>query len=86
MTATTPYKLIITPLKVSVHLKGDNPVNGDCAIKVTVDDKGDGPFIVLESDAMMKDGWELNMDELEAVTSAARKLIAGVEKNGKEQK
>ena len=83
MTATTPDKLLITPLKVSVHRRGDNPVYGERVIKVTVDDEGGGPFIVLESNEGMEDGLRIDMDELEAVTAAARKLIAGVENNEK---
>lgn len=86
MTASTPDKLLITPLKVSVHLKGDNPVCGEGAIKVTVEDEGGGPFIVLESNEGNEDGLRIDMDQLEAVTAAARKLISGVEKNGKETK
>lgn len=86
MTATTPDKLIITPLTVSVHRKGDNPVYSERAIKVTVDDEGGGPFIVLDSNEEMKDGLRIDMDELEVVTAAARKLIAGVDKNEKETK
>ena len=86
MTATTPDKLLITPLKVSVHRRGDNPVYGDGAIKVTVEDDGCGPFIVLDSNEEMKDGLRIDMDELEVVTAAARKLIAGVDKNEKETK
>lgn len=86
MTAPTPDKLLITPLMVSVHRKGDNPVYSERAIKVTVEDEGGGPFIVLESNEGMEDGLRIDMDELEAATSAARKLISGVEKNGKETK
>lgn len=86
MTAPTPDKLLITPLMVSVHRTGDNPVYGEGAIKVTVEDEGGGPFIVLESNDGMEDGLRIDMDELEAVTAAARKLISGVEKNGKETK
>ena len=86
MTASTPDKLLITPLMVSVHRKGDNPVYGEGAIKVTVEDEGGGPFIVLDSNEEMKDGLRIDMDELDAVTAAARKLISGVDKNGKETK
>ena len=86
MTATNPDKLLITPLQVSVHRKGDNPVYSERVIKVTVDDEGGGPFIVLESNEGMEDGLRIDMDELEAVTAAARKLISGVDKNGKETK
>ena len=86
MTAPKPDKLLITPLMVSVHRKGDNPVCGEGAIKVTVDDEGGGPFIVLDSNSGMEDGLRIDMDVIEAVTVAARKLISGVEKNGKETK
>ena len=83
MTATTPDKLLITPLKVSVHRRGDNPVYSERAITVTVDDEGGGPFIVLDATEGLEDGLRIDMDELEVVTAAARKLIAGVEVNEK---
>ena len=86
MTATTPDKLIITPLKVSVHRKGDNPVYSERAITVTVEDEGGGPFIVLDSNEGTESGLRIDMDELKAVTAAARWLMTGVEKNGKETK
>ena len=86
MTATKPDKLLITPIKVAVHSKDDNPIFGENVIHVSVDDEAAGPFIVLESNEGMKDGLRINMDELEAATAAARKLIAGVENNEKETK
>jgi len=86
MTSTTPDKLLITPLKVSVHRNCDNPFSSERAIQVTVEDEGGGPFIVLESNEGNEDGLRIDMDQLEAVTAAARKLISGVEKNGKETK
>lgn len=86
MTATTPDKLLITPIKVAVHRKYDNPIFGENVIHVSVDDEAAGPFIVLESNAGHADGLRIDMDELEAVTAAARKLISVVDKNGKETK
>jgi len=86
MTATTQDKLLITPLQVSVHRRGDNPVYSERSIKVTVDDEGGGPFIMLESNEGNGNGLRIDMDELDAVTAAARKLISGVDKNGKETK
>jgi hypothetical protein len=84
MTATTPDKLLITPLKVSVHRKGDNPIFGENVINVSVEDEGGGPFIVLDSNEGKEDGLRIDMDELEAATSAARKLLAGVDNTSRE--
>lgn len=86
MTATTQDKLLITPITVSVHRKGDNPIFGENVIHVSVEDEGGGPFIVLDSNEGKEDGLRIDMDELEAATAAARQLISGVEKNGKETK
>lgn len=71
-----------TILKVSVHIKGVNPVYGENITHVSVDDECGGGFIVLEQyDDDIKPGMvRVNMDELEAIVKVARDLIADYEK------
>ena len=71
-------EILITPIKVAVHRKDDNPIFGENVIHVSVDDEAAGAFIVLESNAGHEDGLRIDPDELEAVVVAARKLIAGL--------
>lgn len=70
--------ILITPIKVAVHRKDDNPIFGENVIHVSVDDEEAGPFIVLESNAGHADGLRIDQDELEAAVVAARQLIAGL--------
>ena len=74
-------EIFTTPIKVAVHRRGDNPIFGECATHVSVDDEAAGPFIVLESNAGHESGLRIDPDELEAVVVAARQLIAGLSMN-----
>lgn len=70
-------KYLSTPLSTSIHRPGQNPIFGECSTHVTVDDDAGGPFIVLrQCDDNIKPGKvRLDMEELEAVLKAARKLM-----------
>lgn len=74
-------KIVATPLKMAVHRVGVNPVFGDSVFTVEVDDDGAGPYVILNandgSDA--RTGMRIDLDELEAVTDAARALVEGVQ-------
>lgn len=71
-------KILTTPIAVAVHPAGCNPIFGDQATHVVVDDYAGGPFIVIRQfgDHIKEGEVRLDMDELEAVVSAARQLIA----------
>lgn len=71
-------EVIITPIKVALHRKADNPIFGENVIHVSVEDEAAGPFIVIESNAGYADGLRIDSDELEAAVVAARQLIAGL--------
>ena len=80
----TDQSIKITPIVVSVHRSDVNPVFGEQAIHVKVDDEAGGPFIILTSNGDNDAGEiRIDMDELEAVTKAARQLIHGYEKAAK---
>ena len=72
-------EILITPIKVAVRRKHENPVLGEQVIHVSVDDEGAGPFIVLDSNEGCENGLRINEEELEVVLVAARKLIAGLQ-------
>ena len=67
----------VTPIAVSVHRDEDNPVFGEGATHVSIDDDAGGPFIVLEqqADALAIGKLRFDIEELEAVTKAARALF-----------
>ncbi len=77
---------IETPISVAVHLKTHNPVFGEQVTTVIVDDEAGGPFLVLKQskDTGLQE-LRMDMEELEAVVIAARKLIAAHEALGIKQ-
>lgn len=66
----------VTPLKVSIHPVGCSPVFGDRAVHVSLEDENHGPSIIIETLGDYARSVSLDLDELEAVLDAARKLIA----------
>ena len=77
-------KYVTTPISFSVHGEGDDPVIGDSAIHVKVVEEGAGPFVELRSMAEGSEPGQILMDveQLDLVAEAARKLMAGMEKGG----
>lgn len=73
-------KIVATPLKLAVHRVGVNPVFGESVFTVEVDDEGSGPYVILTANDGIdaETGLRIDLDELEAVTDAARALIEGV--------
>lgn len=67
-----------TPLSVSVHLDNENPVFGESATHVTVDDEAGGPFLVLTQINEQSRNGEIRVciDELEMIFQAAKDLMA----------
>ena len=70
-------KILTTPLTYAVHNETDSPVFGESTTHVSVDDEAGGPFIVLKQDyePLGEQKLRLDLDELIAVTEAAKKLI-----------
>lgn len=70
-----------TPMAISVHLAYENPVYGECSTMVAVDDEAGGAFIVIkQSDDQAAIGTvRMDLEQLEAVVAAARKLIKAYE-------
>ena len=68
----------ITPVSVSVHLKTDSPIFGECATRVSVDDEGAGAFIRLQQthDSTEKGTISVEFEELELIVRAAKELIS----------
>lgn len=66
-----------TPMAMAVHLAYENPVFGECSTMVTVDDEAGGAFLVIsQADEQAKVGTvRMELEQLEAVVAAARKLI-----------
>ena len=71
-------KRATTPIGYSVHVHGTSAVFDDSVTQVLVDDDAAGPYIVLKQsgrEANKAGEVRLDMDELEAVVRAARRLI-----------
>lgn len=69
-------ELVVTPLKVAIHRKQDNPVFADGVIYVTLNDEAAGPFIVLQSNAVTNEGISLDIEELNKAHEAAHILMS----------
>ena len=67
----------ITPIGMSVHLPDESPIFGDSSTHVMVDDDAAGPYLVLRQYGREAKVGEvrLDIDELESVMRAARRLI-----------
>ena len=67
----------ITPIGMAVHLQDESPIFGEHATHVLIDDEAAGPFIVLRQFGEESKVGEVRLDieELEAVLRAARRLI-----------
>lgn len=70
-----------TPLVISIHQEGENPIFGERATHVCLQDEGGGAFIALrQSHDDIKPGEvRLDMDELEFVLRVATELINGAQ-------
>jgi len=66
-----------TPISVSVHLAGDNPVFGESVVTVTIEDEAAGPFVRINSlmDDCKRGEIQLDFEQLEMVINEARNLI-----------
>jgi hypothetical protein len=67
----------ITPIGMSVHMPDESPIFGDSSTHVMVDDDAAGPYLVLRQYGNERKVGEvrLDIDELESVMRAARRLI-----------
>ncbi len=66
---------VVTPIAVSVHARGQSPIFGEGVTHVIVDDEAAGPFLRLKQADSEKGEVCLDINELEAIVIAARKLI-----------
>lgn len=67
-----------TTLKYSVHLDNENPVYGENATHITLDDEAGGFFFIIEQARSVHHEAgiiRLDPDELEAIAYAGRKLL-----------
>ena len=66
-------------IKKAIYVDGNNPISGDVAVHVSVEDEGGGAFLVIETVDDDCGKIRIDLDELEAVLVAAREMIAGIE-------
>jgi hypothetical protein len=67
----------VTPIAMSVHRKGMNPIFGEGVTHVIVEDEASGPFLILRQLGAKTSPGEIriDLDELETVTRVARELV-----------
>ena len=75
-------ELRVTPVCVSVHMKGESPVYGEGVTHVQLEDEGGGAFVVLRQFGDHEKAGELrfDIDELRAVAREAARLVRVYEK------
>ena len=68
----------ITPISVSVHLDTDNPIFGETATQVSLDDEAAGAIICLQQihDNTEKGLVKVDIEELELILKAAKELVS----------
>lgn len=72
---------LMTTMSYSIHPENESPVFGKGATTVSIDDEAAGAFIVIKQDIPHESGGiALEIDELELVLVAARKLLSGMPK------
>lgn len=70
-------KRAATPIGIAIHVDGQSPIFGESTTHVLVDDEAGGLYIVLRQmhDDIKPGEVRLDMDELEEVVRAARRLM-----------
>ena len=69
-------KMKVMPIQYSVYPEKDNPIFGDGATHISIDDEAAGPFIVLKQytdDATRE--IRLDLDEIDIVFETIKKLV-----------
>ena len=70
-------KLLTTPLQVAVHYDHINPIFGEGATQVALDDEAAGPFITISQDDKTL---KFDIEELEVCLKVAKDLLKGYPK------
>ena len=73
-------KYNMTPLTISVHPEGHNPVFSETATRVSIDDLGGGPFLAIEQSRDDADNGKvvIDFDEFDAIIGAVKLLKSGM--------
>ena len=74
-------KYNMTPLTISVHPEGHNPVFAETATHVSIDDHAGGPFLVITQSRDDVDNGKVIMDfeEFDAIVEAVQRLKDGID-------
>lgn len=74
-------KYNMTPLTISVHPEGHNPVFSECATHVSIDDLATGPFLVIKQCRDDVDNGKIiiDFDEFDAIIDAVKLLKSGMD-------
>ena len=74
-------KYNMTPLTISVHPEGHNPVFAETATHVSIDDHAGGPFLVITQSRDDVDNGKviIDFDEFDAIIDAVKLLKSGMD-------
>lgn len=74
-------KYNMTPLTISVHPEGHNPVFSETATRVSIDDLGGGPFLAITQSRDDVDNGKviIDFDEFDAIIDAVKLLKSGMD-------
>ena len=68
--------LITTITQITIHRDDSNPVFGSDLTRVTLDDNAAGPYLIVHQPDVSEPGTlRIELDELEQVLKAARRLM-----------
>ena len=72
-------KIKSTPIVVSVYREGDNPIFGETATHICIDDDAAGPFVVLKQryDNTELGTVRLDIEELQIIIEQSKKMLEG---------
>jgi hypothetical protein len=74
-------KILKTPMKISIHQAGKNPVYGEGNTFVEIEDEGAGPFVKITQDDAIDNVLRFDLEELQAVIEVARDLVEAYNDN-----
>ena len=77
--------ILTTTVAVAVHRRSESPIFGEGTLRVELDDDAAGPYVVLtcvNNGEENRPGLRMDMDELDAVTVAARGMMDAFPNDG----
>ena len=80
-------KYAVTPIAVSIHHQGENPIYSEFSLHLSIDDECGGPFLKIEisQDEPIPNTVRLDFEELALIERESNKMLTAWNRNTKEQ-